>query len=80
MACEKLLGVDTFNAINEAKTIAAAQEAVTYYAANGMITNAFVWKTKGKVTYSTRPHTKDETRWVMSNLASGQTHVNVFKC
>ncbi|KIM68757.1 hypothetical protein SCLCIDRAFT_104987, partial [Scleroderma citrinum Foug A] len=66
-------GLDTFNTISEAKNIVAVQVAMKSYAANGTITTAFVQKTKGKVTYSTRPHMKEETcaeivRWVSENM------------
>ena len=63
-------GEDSFNAINEAKGIVAARDAVKSYVKNGSITNAFTRKRKGKVTYSTRPHTKEEIRCVILNFAS----------
>ena len=63
-------GLDTFNTISEAKNIVAVQVAMKSYAANGTITTAFIQKKKGKVTYSTRPHMKEETWWVVSGIAS----------
>ncbi len=56
-------GEDVYNSISEAKDIKVAQASVKGYLANGSITVAFA--KQGKVTYSSRQHTKAETRYVI---------------
>ena len=54
-------GEDVFNAIKKLKDVAAAREGVKKYAANGSIA-AFARKNGDKKTFSSRLHTKTETR------------------
>ena len=54
-------GEDVFNAIKKLKDVAAAHEGVKKHAANGSIA-AFAQKNGDKKTFSSRLHTKTETR------------------
>jgi hypothetical protein len=62
-------GEDVYNSISKAKDIKAARASVKGYLANGSLTVAFSKQGKGKITYSSRQHTKAETRYVILPVA-----------
>ncbi|KAG1751474.1 uncharacterized protein EDB91DRAFT_1045322, partial [Suillus paluster] len=72
-------GAEAYEAVQEAKSATAAREGViTNLLKTGTITSSFKIKSKGKVTYSHRQHTKTETKaeimhWVSESFRPFKT-------
>jgi len=62
-------GEDFINTINDTASLDVARDVAKQYTVNGSITSAF--QRKGGAMYSTRPHTRAETRYVLNTSLVG---------